>query len=246
MKRFLSVVVVFSFFPLVGFAGRPLSTDDSGTVDKGSFEVEYGIEYVNGTDNETNLSLVITRGLCDNLDLGVEIPYAFIDSKTASDSDGFSDINISTKLNLIKDKKVMPDVSLSFACKTDSGNDSKNLGTGKSDYSLNGIFSKVFESFAIHFNTGYSFKEDFKDEDNEDVFTYGLALEYALGEKANLVAEVTGETALARQFNDNSCSALCGVNYSLKDNVTLDFGLGTEISKADPDFKVTSGITVGF
>lgn len=48
MKRLVCTAAVFSFFPLIVFAGRPLSTDDSETVDKGAFEVEYGIEYVNG------------------------------------------------------------------------------------------------------------------------------------------------------------------------------------------------------
>jgi len=246
MKRLICTAFVFSFFPLMVLAARPLSTDDAGTVDKGAFEVEYGIEYINGTDNETGLCLVVKRGLFSNMDVGVEVPYTFIDSKSASDSDGFSDISISTKLNLLRDKEVIPDVSLGFAYKTESGNDSRNLGSGKPECSLNGIFSKAFESFAVHFNAGYSFKKDFNNEDNEDVLTYGLAFEHALGERANFLAEITGETALARQFNDNSCSALWGVNYLLKDNVTLDFGIGTEISKADPDFKVTSGITVGF
>ena len=233
-------------FPSLSFAARPLSTNDAGTVEKGTFEVEYGIEYTDGFDNETTMSLAVTRGLLDNLDLGIEVPYGFIDAKQASDSDGFSDISVCTKVILLMDKEIFPDLSLAFAYKSDSGNYDKGLGTGKPEYSLSSIFSKSFESFALHSNVGYSFKEDFDDEDNEDVLTYGLAIEYSLNDKFNLVGEVFGDTVLKRKFQDNSCSALLGVNYAITDNIVLDFGAGTGISRVDPDFKVTLGITIGF
>jgi len=245
MKGFISLIVCMMIFPSLSFAARPLSTNDAGTVEKGTFEIEYGIEYVNGFDNETTMSLVITRGLLSNLDLGVEVPYTFIDAKEASDSDGFSDVSISTKFNFIKDNEIFPDSALSFSYKTDSGNNDIGLGTGKPEYSLNSIFSKSWKPFAVHLNLGYTFKEDFVEEDNEDAFTYGLAVEYVLNEKINLVGEVSGDTVLKRKFHDNSCSALFGINYSLNDNVTLDFGVSTEISRADPDFSITCGITLG-
>ena len=246
MKRLLSLVVCLIIFPSLVFAARPLSTNDAGTVEKGSAEVEYGVEYVNGFDNEVGMSLAVTAGFLPCLDFGVEVPYAFIDAKEASDSDGVSDVSISTKLNLIKDNEIFPDSSLSFSYKADSGNDDRGLGTGKPEYSLNSIFSKSWEPFAVHLNLGYTFKEDFAEEDNEDAFIYGLAVEYALNEKINLVGEVSGDTVLKGKFHDNSCSALFGFNYLLNDSVALDFGIGTEISHADPDFKVTSGITIGF
>ncbi|MBN3039771.1 MAG: transporter [Candidatus Omnitrophica bacterium] len=245
MKKMLSFFFSLIVFPAFAFAARPLSTNDSGTVGKGGVELEYGVEYVNGFDNEVGMGLAVTAGLFDNLDLAVEVPYAFIDAKQGSDSDGLLDISLSAKFNFIKDNEIFPDSSLSFSYKTDSANDDRGLGTGKPEYSLNGIFSKPLEPFAFHLDLGYTFKEDFEDEDNEDVFTYGLAVEYELNERINLVAEVSGDSVLKRKFHDNSCSALFGFNYSLNDNITLDFGAGTEISRADPDFKVTSGITIG-
>ena len=246
MARLLSLVVCLVAFPVLAFAARPLSTDDAGTVEKGSVEIEYGVEYVKGSDHETAMSLVLTTGVLSCLDFGVEVPYVFIDAKEASDSDGFSDVSIFTKCSFVKDKDVFPDTALKFSYKTHSGNNDRNLGTGKPEYSLNGIFSKAWDQLTAHLNIGYAFREDFKEEDNEDALTYSVAFEYALSDKTNLVAEVVGETALKRKFDDNSCSALVGVNHSLNDNLTLDFGVGTGISRSDPDFKVTSGITFTF
>ena len=126
----------------LAYAGRPLATDDAGVVDKGHFEMEAGLEYANQTDKEVGLSLVIKRGMLDNLDLGIEIPYTFIDFAEGATSDGFGDINLSAKLNLLKEQDNLPAMAVSFQLKTDSGNDDKSLGTGKREYAVNYIASK--------------------------------------------------------------------------------------------------------
>jgi len=244
MKVFVSAIATLMVFPSLSFAARPLTTDDAGTVEKGVYEIEYAIDYSNGFDNETAMSLLIKRGIFDNLDLGVQTSYAFIDAKEASDSDGFGDVGICTKFNLIHNKEFFPDTSISFTYTSDSGNDDRGLGAGKPQYSLNSIFSKRFNSVGVHVNIGYVFREDFKEEDNEDTLTCGFALEYPLNEQCNLVGEIFGETALRGKFHDNLCSALFGLNYALNDSLALDFGVGTEISRADADFKITAGITI--
>lgn len=246
MSRISLAILFFLCFVSYSFAARPLSTDDAATVEEGHFEIEYGIEYVNQLDKEINLSLVAKRGFCKNLDLGIEVPYKFIDFKEGAKSDGFSDINLTTKLNLIKDKSVMPDTSISFSYKTDSANNDKSLGTGKPEYTINSIFTKSINKIAVHTNLGYSFKEDFDDSDNEDTLNYGLAIEFGINDRLNLVNEITGNTVLKRKFNDNSCNALIGFNYVINKIITLDLGVGFEVSKASPDFKVTSGLTMSF
>lgn len=190
-----SVILIFLsiFFLLPNvFAARPLSTDDAAVVAKGTFEVEYGIEYINQLDKEINLSLVIKRGLLENLDLGVEVPYQFIDFKEGAKTDGFSDIKISSKLNIIKDKSTLPDTALSFSYKADSANNDRSLGTGKPEITINSIFSKSVSNITVHTNLGYSFKEDFDDSDNEDTLNYALAIEYGVKDKLNIVGEIAG------------------------------------------------------
>ena len=244
MKKFIGFFVCMMMFPLIVFAARPLSTDDAGTVEKGAFEGEFGIEYVKAFDNETNLSLVITAGIFDNLDLGVEIPYLFIDSKEESDSDGLSDVCVCMKLNILRDHSVFPDTALTFNYKSDSGDDRKALGTGRPGFDLTSVFSKSFEPVTCHLNIGYSFRKDFDYEDNKDVLTYGFATEYSLNDTVNLVGEIIGETELEGKFHDNSCGVLVGFNYAINDTITFDVGVGTAISRAEPDLKVTAGVTI--
>ncbi len=246
-KKLTILIFLISFiFTRYVFAARPLSTDDAGVVEKGAYEVEYGVEYINQLDKEINLSLVLKRGLFENLDLGIEIPYQFINFREGSKTDGFSDIKLTTKLNIIKDRTIIPDISLSFSYKVDSANDDKSLGTGKPEYTITSIFSKAIDEITFHINLGYSFKEDFDDSDNEDTLNYSLASEYRVNDKLNLVGEINGDTVLKRKFNDNSCTALLGFNYAIKEWFVFDLGFGFEISKASPDFKVTSGLTISF
>ena len=244
MKRFVSLAICVMVFPALSFAARPLSTDDAGTVEKGAFEIEFGTEYVKAVDNETNLSLVIKTGILDNLDLGVEIPYLFIDSKDGPDSDGLSDVCVCTKLNILRDHSVFPDTAFTFNYKSDSGNDRKALGTGRPGFDLTSVFSKSFDPVTYHLNIGYSFRKDFEHEDNKDVLTYGFAGEYPVNDRANLVGEITGETELEGEFNDNSCGVLIGFNYAINDTVIVDLGVATAISRAEPDLKVTAGVTI--
>ncbi len=244
MKRVTGVLIGMIVFPLSVFAARPLATNDAGTVERGALEIEYGIEYVNAFDHETAMSLAFTSGILDTVDIGIEIPYTFIDAKEASDADGFSDINISTKFNFLSGQESLPDMALAFGYTSDSGNDDRGLGGGKPEYELTAIFSKAFDPVSVHLNLGYAFREDYVDEDNEDSFIYGVAVEYPLGEKITLVAEVSGDTVLKRKFHDNACSMLFGAHYAFSERIVFDVGFGTEVSHDEPDFSVTCGITI--
>lgn len=183
-------------------------------------------------------------GLTENWDAGLEIPYKFIDFAQSGKVDGVGDVNILTKYRFLEESKGMPAFALGLNLKTRTGDEDKSLGTGRIDYGLNGIFSKRMGVFNFHLNLGYTFVDG--TDEGDDTFSYGLALEYPLGEKLNLVGEVAGETEFNGAFDDNPCSGLFGLNYALSKTITLDFGAGFEISEASPDYTITTGMTLGF
>ncbi|MBN1870403.1 MAG: transporter [Candidatus Omnitrophica bacterium] len=241
MKKYISLFIMSLVFVSNAYAARPLATDDAGAADVGALELEYGYEYVNATDKEYNHSVVLKTGVLKNLDLGVEIPYQFIDLEDEGDTNGFSDIVIMSKWNILHEQERLPDFALSFAYKTESGNDEKSLGTGRPEYTFTGIFSKQFNKITYYGNLGCSVKKEF-----EDTFNYCFALEYSLNEKINLVGEIFGDTLLSGKFDDNATSGLVGLNYAINDAVTYDLGLASGISEAEPDYKVSTGFTFAF
>lgn len=241
MKKLIILFGLGLIFISNAYAARPLPADDAGVVAVGAFEMEYGYEYVDVADKEYNQSVVLKTGLLKNLDLGIEVPYQFIDMEDADNVDGFSDVVLMSKWNILSGKEQWPDVAFSFSYKTESGNDEKSLGTGRPEYAFTGIFSKQFDRIAYYVNLGCSVKKEF-----EDTFNYNFALEYSLNEKVNLVGEIFGDTIFSGKFDDNATSGLVGFNYAINDTVAYDLGLTLGISEAEPDYKVSTGLTFAF
>ena len=247
MNRSILGLILFlfvSYSPV--FAARPLSTDDAGTVDKQHFEVECGFEYVNTADNEYNWSTVLKCGLSENWDIGVEIPYQFIDITKGSDVNGIGDIVLSSKYRFLDETQKAPALSLSFAIKTDTGNEDKGLGSGDLDYTITAILSKELDKIIGHLNLGCQYVGAPEGQSDDDVFSYALALEYPVNDRLNFVGEVSGETNFEGDFDDNAFAALTGLNYAFSDRATFDLGIAWQISEASPDYKLITGVTLGF
>ena len=247
MTRFIKLVLFLAIAALVGappvvYAARPLSTDDVGTVEKGHLEFEGGFEYVKQPDEEKNLTLTLKCGLTKNWDVGIEFPYKFIDLGEGGEEDGIGDINISTKYQLLEETERMPAIAISLNVKTETGDENESLGTGETNYGLTGIFTKGIGGFGVHANLGYTFVGGGAD----DTLSYSLALEYAINKSLNIVGEITAETTFEGDFDDNLCSGLAGLNYALNEMVSFDFGAGFKISDASPDYRIITGLTLGF
>ena len=241
-----SFIVLLMIIPSVAYGARPLSTDDAGTVEKGHMEIESGFEYVKQTDKENNLSLVLKYGVFNKLDLGIEIPYKFINFKESANLDGIGDIVFSTKYHLVDETENLPAFALSYSIKTKTGDKDKSLGSGEIDHSLKAIFTKEIADSTTHVNFGYTFVGEPKGEDLDDIFSYSFALEYPFNDNFNIVGEIVGETTFERNFDDNPCNGLLGFNYALNETVVFDFGILFEISKASPDYQIRTGLTFGF
>jgi len=242
MKKILYLIFFITATSSFAYGARPLSTDDAGTVEKGHFEIEDGFEYVKQNDEEYNLSFVLKHGITENLDLGIEAPYKFINFRESEDTDGIGDMSVTSKYNFLDKGGGLPSLALSFSIKTETGNGEKNLGTSEVDYGLNGIMSKEIGRYILHLNLGYTLVGD----PGQDTVSYGLAMEYAIDERINIVTEVLGETVGDGDFDDNPFSGLLGLNYALSEIVTFDCGTGYEISDASSDYTIVAGLTLGF
>ena len=76
----LILFLLLPLFPSTSlYAGRPLTTDDAWTVEKGKFQVESGLDVSrqDNHDREFNPSLTLTYGLLERMDLGVGSGYLF-------------------------------------------------------------------------------------------------------------------------------------------------------------------------
>lgn len=245
-KSVLILILCLMLFPSIVFAARPLSTGDAGTVGRMHFEIESGFEYADATDNEFTWATALTYGLLEKLDIAIEIPYRYINN--CDDEDGLGDITFSSKYHFLEESESLPAMAISFKLKTKTGNDDKNLGTGEMDYSATAILTKelnniIGHKIIAHLNLGYTYT----DKSHDDIFSYGVALEYPFNNRLNLVGELTGETAnFEGDFDDNPLAVLMGFNYAFSELLRFDFGMGVGISEASPDYTITTGLTLSF
>ncbi|MFC1698736.1 transporter [Candidatus Omnitrophota bacterium] len=247
LNLILFLIIAFPIIvPSIAYAARPLSTDDAGTVEERHIEIESGFEYVNQTDEENSLNLVLKYGIIKNLDLGTELPYKFINLSGSADVDGIGDIKVTTKYRFLEETKKIPALAFSFSVKTKTGSEAKGIGSGEVDYILNGIITKTIDKFINHLNLGYTFVGEPEEGNPDDIFSYSLALEYPMYERLSIVGEIAGETTFEGDFDDNPCSGLLGLNYALNEMTSFDFGMGFKISDASPDYKIITGLTFGF
>lgn len=245
MKKFTGLILLFVFSP-IAFAARPLSTDDAGSVEKAHWELESGFEYADKADDEYTWTTTIKYGILETWDLGIEVPYQYLEVSEGDDVNGWGDIVICSKVRFLNETMDFTAFALGFKIKTKSARCNKGLGTGELDYTINAILSREFNKLISHVNLGYTYVGAPEGQNQDDVFSYAWALEYPFDERLNLVGELAGETNFEGNFDDNPLAVLLGLNCAFSDLVTFDLGASLGISNASANYALTTGLTISF
>lgn len=221
----IGFVFLLLFVSLAVFGARPLSTDDAGVVDLGSYEVEFGYDFSN-EDNDVEsrgLGLSIKHGLTERLDFGIGIPYDI------EPDNGLSNIEFAMKLALFSIKSLAGSFVLAYS-------------PGDPEYTAVGILTAETGPLATHINLGYTTVPD--SEEERGLTTYAVAVEWPVSDKITLVSEVTGE--LQDNAGEDPLEALLGVSFLTFDAMSFDFGIGRGLNEESSEIKFTLGLTYGF
>ena len=238
------------------FAARPLISDDTGTLGKGKFQVELGFETSDHrTDDEgvvtkedaSSVSATFSYGILENLDIVLGAPYQWTktkeDGETVSSENGFSDVTLEAKWRFFEkggfSMAFKPGVSFP------TGDDKKGLGTGRVTYGALLIATQEIGPFAFHLNAGYRRNENDTDE-RKDIWIANLAGEVEVAKPLKLVANVGTETNTDRGSSVAPAFFLCGLIYSVMDNIDIDLGYKRGLNKAEPDNTYIGGLTIKF
>ena len=186
--------------------------------------------------------MALTTGITKRIDIGLEIPY----ESPEVGEDGFGDMTTRIKYRFLNEKGKRPSLALKWTQKWDTGSVADGLGTGNVEHEITGILTKGFDRFTTHLNLGYNFLTGTKTGSRDEYLKYGAAGEYALTDKFNLVAEVTGSRQSDPTVHKDPHSALAGFNYELPNSIILDAGYGVGLTTASPDSTVTFGLTYEF
>jgi hypothetical protein len=259
----LALTLFFWFAPLAASAQQPFFTDDTDVTEKGKFHFEFSNEFdllqrpAFPSLKQNTASFELNYGLLEGVEISIEAPLlTIINAREASPRTAFGigDTNFSVKYNFLKerDDSRLPAMTVSLNIEIPTGDTRRQLGSGLADYSLNGILQKsLTEKTTLRLNGGVIFSGNTVTgaigiRTRGTVFTGGGSLVRQFTPKLRLGAEVVG--ALTRNFDlsRGQLQVQVGGNYSLKENLTLDFGIIGGRYSASPRAGVQVGISVDF
>lgn len=240
----------------MSYAGRPLVTDDTGTLGQQGIQVETGVEVSFWKDTEEGIeskergieaSAVLTYGLIDTLDLVAGVPYVWSkvegNGVTVFDESGISDLSFEAKWRFFETGGL--GLALKPGITLPTGDEKEGFGPGKVTYGLTLITTMEFDAFAFHFNAGYLRNEN-KVEERKDLYAFSLAGTYEVIDGLGVVADVGFERNADPENDTLPAFVLAGLNYVVTDFLMLDAGVKFGLTKQEVDQAFLGGLTFNF
>ena len=206
---------------------RPDQTESSSTIQKGNLQIESGLllEFL-GKDiscSERNIlspTTLIRYGLLDFAELRIVSQIESVKNNSTS-ATGISDLEIGTKLQLLKKEKSLLEIALLSHIIIPTGSKEVSSNTAGSINKLC-VSHRSNTNISIAYNLGYNYFGSGKGD-----LTYSFVLGSRINDKASVYFEPYGEFI---EFEDNVININSGITYLMKDNFQLDFSFGTGIN----------------
>lgn len=245
MKRSASLFVLMAmvFSPVLAY--RPLGTEDAGVAGKGVVQVESSWDYLKWNDGklERNFLFVPIYGWTDNLEISAEIPYLFHANADGTSPSGAGDVNLVLKDLLYSEGESAPALALKAVVKLDNGNYGQGLGSGDKDYSFFAVASKTLGRNIVHAHVGYTLVGKAQSGALRDVSLFGLGVDCALTDAVHLLAEINGNRHPDSAASEDPRNWLMGITYKLSDKLIFDLAGRGGLTKASPDWSLTTGLS---
>lgn len=253
-------VIMSAIAAAPALAAHPLVSDDAGTLGKGTSQIELNGQWssdketAEGTNSESKASQIVTTygfGIAEKLDLtfGVVREWGETESNGLTENDpGSTDFSLSAKWQFYENSgfslAIKPQLAYSYV-----------VGGTNNDYTISYgttlIATKEFEPFAVHLNVGYQYNDYYSKAEwgnsRHNIWSVSLAGTYdVIKESLKLVSDFGTATNQDKTTSELPVFALAGAIYSLNKNIDLSAGVKFGVTKPEPDFAATGGLTVKF
>lgn len=248
MKKFYMVMLILLVFSSTAFAYRPFVTDGAEPVGKGVFVDELGWDKLTWDNKDTDniFSSFMFYGLTKDFHVAIGIPYVIHNIKDGQKTDGFGDLYYFIKYAVIRDSKDHALASVKLQYKDDNGDYNKYTGFGDKEYQGSLCLSKVFgDDLKIHGQFGYNLVSDSKNPNYHNYYNYGIAADYLITGRFNLLFEVSGNENLDKTLKDQRFG-MFGANYSINEFYVIDASYRKGLTDTTPDNQIGIGLTLIF
>jgi len=233
------------------FAAIPLITDDTGTQGKGNFQLELFGEY--GHDREeivttktSDISLTLTYGIIDTVDIVLGIPYqawSSEDSGSKEEGDGIGDLSLEAKWRVYEKEGLSLALKPGFTIPT--GNEEKGLGAGRPTYHLLVLATKQMKPWQFDMNIGYLYNENTAGE-RKNIWSASVDAQVEVVEHLKVALDVGVATNPDSSSNTPPAYILGGLIWSARENLDIGLGIKGGLTKPETDISVRGGITWRF
>ena len=237
----LALAVVVTAAPAWG--GRPLTTEDTGTLDPGGVELEIGLDYVRTRTEDAVLfpgPLAFNVGILPRLEATVATLALLVDPDDAPSRAGVGDSAVRLKYRFIDETERTPAVMAAVAARLPTGDPDRGLGQRGVDVQALAIGSKRLGAVTLTMNAGYLFATHDRDG---DAVIVNASVDALVTRAWSLVGEVVSELATTSRAADRVVLR-AGTVYALGERVRLDAAAGFGVTRASPDVVLTLGITI--
>jgi hypothetical protein len=262
--RLTSLLCAVIFAATAAHAQQPFITDDADVTDRGKFHFEFSNEFdllqrdaFPGIRQNT-ASFELAYGLWPNVEISLEAPLITIFNARRTGAprtvSGIGDTNLSVKYNFLREREGSrrPALTLSGAVEIPTGSTRRGLGSGVADFSLNGVLQKsVTRRTKYRLNGGVIFSGNTLTgavglRTRGTVYTGSTSVVREFTPKLQLGAEMSGALARNANLGKGQLRWQVGGNHTLRENLTLDFGLVAGRYSASPRVGAQLGISLDF
>ena len=234
----LGVLVAFP-----AWAARPLTTEDTGTLDPGGLELEIGLDYLRGGGAQLFLlpgGHQLNFGVLPGLEGGVTITLVVLDPEDKAARAGIGDSLVRLKYRFLDETPVAPALMASVVARLPTGDESRGLGARDVDVLAFAVASKTFTPVTLTMNAGYTFVTR---DRALDVVNLTASAEVQVSRAWSVVGEIVSEVATTRH-NPDRAFVRAGTVYAVHERVLFDAAVGCGLTRASADFLLTVGVTI--
>lgn len=210
----------------------------------------------NESGDMLELPIFFNYAVTDDLEVIYTIPVVdytiksrILWTKDVSES-GTGDSKLGFKYRVFDNPAYQMRGAFGLGFKFPTGNDSKGIGTGKTDFEIFTAFSKSFEKIIGHLNLGYVMTGDpntqFYPDGLADKFYYNFGIEYPHTHNVTVMAEIAGEDWGAEGLK---VDVIPGLRYTPTENFAFEVSVPIAVTNDQRygyNYRLVLGLTTFF
>ena len=219
------VLLLYCFKEIYAQGGPPMNTDDPGTPDKGSWEINFSLNSdLKASEKELEAPLLdINYGYNERTQLKIEFPYFLAKTDDNQFRGRFGDVSLGVKYRFIEEEKTL--VSFSIYPQVTLSTEENGLN----EYLFPVQFEKNFGKVVLGADFGYAYLKD-----DLDFFENGILIGYEFSDKLEVMSELNFQVD-RRTLKEFEGAINFGMRYEIGETFKFISSFGTGLISPDKD-----------